>query len=196
MSSRPPPPISARLRTLVGSSLIVEERAAHQMHVAQLAGADDLAGALPLRVVAHHEGFGDEHVLGRRAQLLGFRGGDGDRLFAEHVLAGPRCRQGDRHVQMVGQRIVDRIDVRVGEQLLVGAVGAAVRQAELAERRLGLAESREASATTSECGDFMIPGVTLLHADIGGRDDAPADFACRPSASPVLPRHLYRSFAV
>ena len=58
-----------------------------------------------------------------------------DRLLAEDVLV--RLERADRpgHVQMVGQRIVNGVDVAVGEQFLVRAVG--LFDAELGGDRLG-----------------------------------------------------------
>ena len=58
-----------------------------------------------------------------------------DRLFAEHVLACLGGAHGPRHVQVIGQRIVDRVDLRIGQHLLVGAVG--FGNAEFARRRFG-----------------------------------------------------------
>ena len=84
-----------------------------------------LAGTQPLRMKADHEGFGDEHLSRRRAQLHRFLGRQRDRLFAKHVLAGRRGLQRQRHVQVIGQRIVDRLDLGIGEQRLVAAVGRA-----------------------------------------------------------------------
>ena len=51
-------------------------------------------------------------------------GGQRQRLLAQDVLAGPG--RGDRPlgVEVVGQRDVDGVDVRVGEERLVRAVGA------------------------------------------------------------------------
>ena len=60
---------------------------------------------------------------------------DADRLFAQHVLAGLGRLDRQRHVQVVRQRIVDRVDLRVGEHLLVRAVG--LRNPELARGLFG-----------------------------------------------------------
>jgi hypothetical protein len=46
-----------------------------------------------------------------------------ERLFAQHVLAGLRGGERERHVQVIGQRVVDGLDRRVGEQRLVRSVG-------------------------------------------------------------------------
>ena len=55
-------------------------------------------------------GVGDAiHVLGIERE----------RLFAQHVLAGGDGRERPRHVIAVGQRNVDGVDVRIGEQRVV-----------------------------------------------------------------------------
>jgi hypothetical protein len=74
-------------------------------------------------MVAHHEGFDDVHPIGKWAQHVEIGGLQRKRLFAQHVLAGLRCGQTHRHVQMVGQRVVDGLDLRIGQQRFVRAVG-------------------------------------------------------------------------
>ena len=51
---------------------------------------------------------------------LGFDGVGRERLLAQHVLAGGQGPQGPLGVEPVGQRIVDGVDVLVGQQLGVG----------------------------------------------------------------------------
>ena len=72
--------------------------------------------------MADHEGFGHENILDL-AQLCGFFGRDGNRLLAQHVLAGLRCSERERHMEMIGQRIVDGLDLGVGQHLFIGAIG-------------------------------------------------------------------------
>ena len=55
--------------------------------------------------------------------IVGFGRGQGHRLLAQHVLAGPGGRDGPLGVQVVRQRDVDGVDVGIGEQRLVGGVG-------------------------------------------------------------------------
>ena len=45
-----------------------------------------------------------------------------DRLLAQHVLAGGGGREGQWHVQVIGQRVVDRLDLGIGQQCLVRAI--------------------------------------------------------------------------
>ena len=88
-------------------------------------------------------------------------GGERDRLLAQHVLAG-RCRlDRERHVQMVGQRIVHRLDLGIAQQLGVGAVGA--RYAERLRAPPGRASDR---ATRSRSGSALccIAGITFWSA--------------------------------
>ena len=57
-------------------------------------------------------------------ELLGFGGIHGQRLFAKHMLARFGCLDGPRHVQMIGQRIINDVDLGIGQQLFVRTVGA------------------------------------------------------------------------
>ena len=82
----------------------------------------------------HHDEAGARRDRGHRFGFLGVRG---ERLLAQHVLA--RFERGDRPlgVQPVGQRVVDRVDVGIGEQRGVGVVH--LRDAVLRRERLGAA---------------------------------------------------------
>ena len=121
-------------------------------------------------------------------------GGQGERLLAQDVLAGPS--RGDRPfgVQVVGQRDVDRVDVRVGEERLVGAVGP--RDPELGRRpppraRLARGDREDLAARRT-----AHPRDDLAKGDVGRREDAPARRSAVGSiASPCVgvPGHPARS---
>ena len=161
-----------------------------------------LARAQPLRMEAHHERLGDQHLAGRRAQLQRLGRGQRDRLLAQHVLARGRGLQRQRHVQVVGQRVVDRLDLGIGEQ---GFVRSRTPSGCPARRRLARARaaSREAMPRISTSGLFLMPGstrsrpifavlstpqITLLHAAFPGLPPTrPCEFRTQPS---ILPRHL------
>ena len=70
------------------------------------------------------------------------------RLLAQHVLARLERLDRPRHVHRVRQRDVDRVDVGVGQQRLVGAVRRARSRARAANAS-PRARSREPTATTS-----------------------------------------------
>ena len=115
-----------------------------------------------MRVAADHEGFADLDA-GAGAdgkQGLGFGDGEADGLFAEDVLAGFGGLDGPRHVHLVGQRIVDGVDVGVGEQLFVRPV--CLGDAELRRASLALARSREAMASTVVNWPCCMAGRTFL----------------------------------
>jgi hypothetical protein len=57
--------------------------------------------------------------------------------FSQNMLAGLGGFDGPLDVKMVGQRVVDGFDLRVGQQLFVGAIS--LRDAERARGFLGLA---------------------------------------------------------
>ena len=75
----------------------------------------------PLRVRADHEGFLDFHAgaIAHVQELPGLVRRQRNRLFAEHVLAVLGRLHAPRHVQMIRQRIVDGVDVRVDEEVVV-----------------------------------------------------------------------------
>jgi hypothetical protein len=76
------------------------------------------------------------------------------------MLAGFGGLRGPWYVQLVGQRIVDRVDVGVGEQLLIRAIGGG--NLELLGRSLAFATSREAIAATVVSSPCCIAGITFL----------------------------------
>ena len=87
--------------------------------------AHDLARAQPLRMEAYHERLGDQSPgpLARGDELARLRCRQRDRLFAQHVLARLHRLDGPRHMQVVGQRVVDGLDLGIGQHFLVAAIG-------------------------------------------------------------------------
>ena len=80
-----------------------------------------------------------------------------ERFLAAHVFARFHGPGGPGHVQVVGQRHVDGVDVRIGEQVLVAAIGAG--NAEFSGTASALALSREAMARRLTVGACCIPGI-------------------------------------
>ena len=58
-------------------------------------------------------------AVGRRGHRLGFGGVRGERLLAQDVLTGRDRLQRPLRVQRVRQRVVDGVDLGIGEQRLV-----------------------------------------------------------------------------
>ena len=121
--------------------------------------------------MTHHESLGNEHVLRCFLEQYRFLRRDGDGLLAQHVLSGFCSSHGQRHMEMVRQRIVDCLDLRVRQHLLVGAIG--FGNAELLRPFL-----RDLQLPRRDRHDFQILALqhawqNLRHADIGGGDDAP-----------------------
>ena len=77
-------------------------------------------------MVAVHERLHDLQVwmiAGSAHELLCLVGRKRDWFFAQHVFAGFEGPNGERHVQVIGQWDVHRINVRIGEQRFVRAEG-------------------------------------------------------------------------
>ena len=108
---------------VLGIAVEIGEEHLDGAHLADLALLDALLHFNPLRGMAHHEGLGDVDVLGCFFEKGCFLGGNGDGLFAQHMLARARRRKGERHMQMIGQWIVNGFDFRVGQHFFIGAVG-------------------------------------------------------------------------
>ena len=101
-----------------------------------------------------------------------------DRLLAQHVLAvlGRLDRPG--HVQVVRQRVVDGVDVGVGEQLFVRSVG--LRDAQRRGRgRCAFSRSRDAIAVTSRPLAALHGRDDFVGRDLRDAEHAPTNFAHR-----------------
>ncbi len=82
------------------------------------------------------------------------------------MLAGLGGGEGQRHMQMVGQGIVNRLDFRVGQHRLIGAIG--LGDAELACCGLGGFELARRDGNDLNILAFQHAGKDFFHADIGG----------------------------
>ena len=88
------------------------------------AGGDELADPREERVegVVERLQHRDAGRLGSSGDLPGLGRVGRERLLRQHVLARLDGPEVPRAVQRVGQRVVDRLDLRVGQQVLVGLV--------------------------------------------------------------------------
>ena len=86
--------------------------------------ADLVHDLQPLRADPGHERFlnVDAGAVPHREQRFRFGCIHRDRLLAEHVLASFGGPNRPRDVKMIGQRVVDRLDVGIGEQFFVRSV--------------------------------------------------------------------------
>jgi len=117
-------PVLRDVPDVVGVVVEVREPALHRAELADPTGADELAYSLPRGVEAVHEslhqpdassGAGVDHLL--RLSCV-----QRQRLLAQDVLAGPGRRDRPLGVEVVRQRDVDRVDLVVGQQVLVRAM--------------------------------------------------------------------------
>ena len=160
----------------VGRVIIeIAEEASDGADFADALFVEELAKAHPLGMAVDHEGFADFYA-GRGAhgqQRFRFSDGEAERFFAEHMLAGLGGADGPGNVKLVGQRVVDGVDVWVGEQLLIGAVGRGN-----AQRRRGLLR-RGQIARGDRADGGVLPalhaGNHFLETDCGGGENSPAN---------------------
>ena len=95
---------------------------------------------------------------------LGLGRGQGQRLLAQDVLAGLGGRDRPLRVEVVGQRDVDRVDLGIGEQRLVGGVGARDAQLGCATLRAGPGVARGDGHDLAAPRLAGCPGTTFLRA--------------------------------
>ena len=114
--------------------------------------------------------------MGRRhvGQRLGLGGVEGHGLLDQHVLAGLDRLNRERHVQVVRRRDVDRVDLGVGQHRLVRPVHPG--NAELRGRNLGTDQVARGDPDEGRVPALLHAGNDFDETDIGGADDAPADF--------------------
>ena len=120
-------PAAAPLRFMPHVLGVPVEVAEHPHNRAQFPNppfANQLPGPQPLRVRLHHKRFANFHAgaLPHRQQRPRFRGVQRDGLFAQHVLPRLRRLDGPRHVQVIRQRIVDRLNFRIAQQFLIRSI--------------------------------------------------------------------------
>ena len=99
---------------------------AHEPERTDRAGVHQPLDLEPLRVTANHERLADHDAvaIARVAQLPRLVGRHRDGLLAQHVLSRVRRAHRPWNVQVIRQRIVDDVDVAIGDQLLVRPVSA------------------------------------------------------------------------
>jgi hypothetical protein len=157
-----------------GVAVEIGERRLHAQELADAPALHPFSRQPPLRVIADHEGFADQFsgLALHRDQRLGIGGIECDRFFAQHMLAGPCGARAPVHMHVVGQRIVDHVDLGIGQQLLIAAIGPG--NPERLRRGLGLCD-----VARGERNDFcqraaLHAGQTDFLGKIAGPENTPA----------------------
>ncbi len=124
-----------------------------------------------------HEGLADldAGAVADGEEGLGLGDGEADGLLAEDVLAGLGGLDGPGDVEVVGKRIVDGVDVGVGEELFVAAVGSG--DVEGSGGGFGFCEVARGDGGDRGELSLLHGRDHLLEADGGGAEDAPAKFS-------------------
>ncbi len=102
---------------IVGVEQAVGEEGLDRLRFPDRSVPRKLTRAAPLRVEPHHEGLSDQlaGALARVDQLARFLGVERDRLLAKHMFSGRKRANRPGNMLLVGQRIVDRLDLGVRE---------------------------------------------------------------------------------
>ena len=139
----------------------VAERRADEPELADRALVDQLLQPLRLRIVAVHEGLGQEAAgaVGRVERRLDLLRMARERLLAQHVLAGLDRADRPFAVHRVRQGDVDGLDLRILEQLPRTSRTRA-RSPTPAHTPRRARSSRLATPTRSTFGDSCAPGMT------------------------------------
>ena len=92
--------------------------------ITDLARLEPFLRALPLRVMDDHVGLGGQKAgaVARRDDLVDLARLQGNGLFGQHMLAGRKRLQRPFDMQVVGQRDIDRVNRRVGQQRLIAGM--------------------------------------------------------------------------
>ena len=152
------------LRMFSRVEVAVREERLDRPQLADRAVGHELVDARPQRVEAVHERL-HQHDARSPAALDhpgGFGGVERQRLLAEYVLAGLRGAAGPRRVQVVGQRDVHRLDVGIGEQVVVRTVVA--RDPQFPGRRRGAVGVARGDRDDLAPLRLRIAGITLCTA--------------------------------
>src|SRR6202030_10923 len=82
---------------------------------------DEVDSLAPLWMSANHEGLLDFHAgtVTRPQKRYGLRHREADRLFAEDMFSGFGGLDRPGYVKMIGKRIVNGLDFRVSQKLLI-----------------------------------------------------------------------------
>src|ERR1700686_1866496 len=125
---------------------------------------------------ADHEGFTDlDSGAGLNVEeSAGFRDGQAEGLFAEDVLARFGRLDGPGYVKVIGKRVVDYVNLWVGNKLFIRAVDLFDSEGAGWLFRLG-------AISRGDCRDvrqlaLLHGGDDFLDADCGGAQHTPADF--------------------
>ena len=148
------------------------------------AGLDDLPRPQPLRVRADHEGFTDldAGAVPRRQQGPGLLGIQAQRFFAQNMLARFHRLEGPRDVKLVGERVVDRLNLRIPQELFIRSIG--LGDAELACRGFGFVPVARGDRRNLAPLSLLHARYHLSNRDLGNAQNAP----------PHLVSHLGISF--
>ena len=161
-----------------GVCVEVAEKARDRSRFADAALGDEFAQTEPLGVGLHHESFTDLHAgAGLHFQeRFSFGDGQADRLFTEHVLSSFGRFDRPRHMELIRQRVVNRIDLRICEKFVIGPVSS--RNAERGCGRLGACEITRGDRIDARKLPQLHGRQNFLDANIGSTQDSPTnDFA-------------------
>ena len=159
-----------------GVAIEIAEGSHDRAQLPDSTGTDQFARAQPLGMRSHHEGFAnlDAKFIAGFEQAAGLRGIAADGFFAEDMLNVAGGANGPLDVHVIGQGIIDSLDLAIGEEFFVGAVG-------FGNGKLCGDVFRFFDGTGGDGGDFgplalLHGGNDLARGDVRGAQNSPFDF--------------------
>ena len=169
------------------------KRGPHRTQFPDRTGVDQRAHPRMLRMEAVHERFHQRHPE-RRAPLDGrrrLRRSRSERLLAKHGLTSGCGLDDPLGMQTVRQGDIDRVDLGIGKQLLVGTVAARDTEprGHLTRPRTVAARDRRNHAVPRR----LRAGNEALDGDIGGAENAPANACVHRTSTFIISSNGVRS---
>ena len=131
-------------------------------------------------------------VRARTASRVGLRNGQTQGLLAKNVLAGLGGLDAPGNVKMVGKRIVDRVDIGIGQKLLVRAIGRG--NAKRSRRLPGLGKIARCNRGHSGVFALLHRWKDFLEADVCGAENSPAEFVVHENYDTKSTQNLYAEY--
>ena len=175
-----PAAIFHHVANVPGIAVEKTEIAPHRTQIANRSRPNQIPGSQPLRMRPNHKCLADLHTgaVPRRHQRPRLRHRHADRLLAQHVLARFRRSNRPRHMQMIRQWNVHRLDFRILQQFFVRSIRA--RNPQLPCRILGLPQIPRRDCRHRAPFSLLHRGNHFLGSNLRGTQHSPSHLVRHP----------------